>query len=207
MNSTMLIFLTFAIAFIVYEFVIYLLKKNDLMQMQKLLLAGDFAEFDHFVEKRSVKFVVPPYDRLSLVFNSLLMRNDNKKVEMMMKQFDEIKLTEVQKRQIYIREFNYWLAARDQEHCKEYLDKIDTIKNGTKLKHDCQLAYDICIARKTDMLDQLLNETEKAEEKYRSANEYLISEIYGTFNDKENQEKYRRLSKAHLTMLNESMIH
>lgn len=206
MNSTILIFLIFLIAFIIYEVVIYQLKKDDLMRMQKLLLAGDFTEFDHFVEKKSVKFVVPPYDRLSLVFNSLLMRNDNKKVEMMMKQFDKMKLTEAQKQQIYIREFNYWLAAKDQKHCKEYLDKIDTIKNGMKLKHDCHLAYDICIAKKTEMLDQLLNETEKADEKYRSANEYLISEIYGTLNDKENQEKYRRLSKAHLTMLNESMV-
>ncbi|WP_279138726.1 hypothetical protein [Faecalicoccus pleomorphus] len=171
---------------------------HKLNQMIILLQNHRFSEFDQMMEKKIIKIVFNPFNIDFIKLNSYLIRDDSKRIDDAFANFDSVRLSSKQRDEIDLKAFNYYLFI-DEKKAKKYYQNIENSKTN-KMKKDVERLYDIYILKSSRYLQTLLDETEKLEDKYKSANELLISEIYKNLGDTDKHKMYKELAERHLNL-------
>lgn len=189
------------ICFGIYVLIIVVSKSimnHKLNQMIILLQNHRFSEFDQMMEKKIIKIVFNPFNIDFIKLNSYLIRDDSKRIDDAFANFDSVRLSSKQRDEIDLKAFNYYLFI-DEKKAKKYYQNIENSKTN-KMKKDVERLYDIYILKSSRYLQTLLDETEKLEDKYKSANELLISEIYKNLGDTDKHKMYKELAERHLNL-------
>lgn len=189
------------ICFGIYVLIIVVSKSimnHKLNQMIILLQNHRFSEFDQMMEKKIIKIVFNPFNIDFIKLNSYLIRDDAKRIDDAFANFDSVRLSSKQRDEIDLKAFNYYLFI-DEKKAKKYYQNIENSKTN-KMKKDVERLYDIYILKSSRYLQTLLDETEKLEDKYKSANELLISEIYKNLGDTDKHKMYKELAERHLNL-------
>lgn len=189
------------ICFGIYVLIIVVSKSimnHKLNQMIILLQNHRFSEFDQMMEKKIIKIVFNPFNIDFIKLNSYLIRDDSKRIDDAFANFDSVRLSSKQRDEIDLKAFNYYLFI-DEKKAKKYYQNIENSKTN-KMKKDVERLYDIYILKSSRYLQTLLDETEKLEDKYKSVNELLISEIYKNLGDTDKHKMYKELAERHLNL-------
>ena len=184
------------ILFVAYVGFTFVMRNKYSRDLSSALIDGNYEEFDKLTENRLVRFVVPLYNLDCMKLNRYQMVGDMDGINDMFKLFKSRNLSFQQKQEIYPMAFNHYLIQGNREECEYYKKELDRVGED-ELKNTIQLEYDIFIDKKTDMLEDLLQETEELEEKDRGLNEFLIAQVYRNLGLKEEAEKYADLSQSH----------
>lgn len=172
------------------------IRDYKLNQMIALLHEHKFSEFDQLMEKKIVKIVFNSFNIDFIKLNSYLIRKDSKKIDHAFSDFDSVRLSSKQRDEVDLKAFNYYLF-NDEQKTKKYYQNIKNSKTNM-MKKDVERLYDVYILKSDRYLQDLLDETEILEDKYKSANELLISEIYKNLGNFNKQNLYKELAEKHL---------
>ena len=162
-----------------------------------LLNNRHFAEFDDFMERKTVKLFFDPFNIDYIKLNSYFLRNDDKKIDEIFRRLDEVRISSHQRDEVELEAFNYYLSKNNIERIDHYYNKIQSSKSN-KLKKQIDRLYSIYVKKEAKYLNELIEETNKMDDKYKSANELLIAAIYGNIGNKKEQKTYERLAEFHL---------
>ncbi len=199
--STQTLIIIMAIAFIAsLLFDTYLKKKREdyTSYIVKLVTEGNFEQFDQEINSSKASRLIPPMNMDMLKFNVYIMRGMQKEVEDLFDSFEHKRLSNDAKLTIYTRALGYFITTHDQNRCKKCYDIIMDLPNNDSVKKSTEVVYEIMVEKKTDRLNELLEELEKDSSTQKYINEFLISEIYTNLNDEENAKKYADLAKEHV---------
>ncbi len=172
-----------------------------LNQMIYLLNEKNFDAFDKVIDSRLVRLVFAPFNINYIKLNSFLVRNDKSKINEMFDAFESVHLNHKQRDEIDLKAFNYYLSVNDTSRCKKYLDMINYSKTN-KMKKEANRLYSVYVEKDSKYLTELLEETKTVQDKYKGANELLISVIYGNLGNKQKEEEYLQMAENHLAQLN-----
>ncbi|MBR0385108.1 MAG: hypothetical protein IJI05_01005 [Erysipelotrichaceae bacterium] len=201
MNTWTIVLIVLAALSFVYEIAMSWMGKKYVNQLADLLVAGKYDEFEALTEKRAVKASVAPFNLDYIKLNSYLMRNDKEKIVKAFDDFRNKRLNKAQKVEVLSSGFNYFASNNDAERTEYYHDEINKLPENEGLKKQVNLLYDIIYLKKTDMLDELLAETEELEEVLRGSNEYLIAQIYENLGDTKKNKEYLKLAEKHMQQM------
>ncbi len=199
--STQTLIIIMAIAFIAsLLFDTYLKKKREdyTSYIVKLVTEGNFDQFDQEINSSKASRLIPPMNMDMLKFNVYIMRGMQKEVEDLFDSFEHKRLSNDAKLTIYTRALGYFITTHDQNRCKKCYDIIMDLPNNDSVKKSTEVVYEIMVEKKTDRLNELLEELEKDSSTQKYIDEFLISEIYTNLNDEENAKKYADLAKEHV---------
>ncbi len=199
--STQTLIIIMAIAFIAsLLFDTYLKKKREdyTSYIVKLVTEGNFEQFDQEINSSKASRLIPPMNMDMLKFNVYIMRGMQKEVEDLFDSFEHKRLSNDAKLTIYTRALGYFITTHDQNRCKKCYDIIMDLPNNDSVKKSTEVVYEIMVEKKTDRLNELLEELEKDSSTQKYIDEFLISEIYTNLNDEENAKKYADLAKEHV---------
>ncbi len=199
--STQTLIIIMAIAFIAsLLFDTYLKKKREdyTSYIVKLVTEGNFEQFDQEIHSSKASRLIPPMNMDMLKFNVYIMRGMQKEVEDLFDSFEHKRLSNDAKLTIYTRALGYFITTHDQNRCKKCYDIIMDLPNNDSVKKSTEVVYEIMVEKKTDRLNELLEELEKDSSTQKYIDEFLISEIYTNLNDEENAKKYADLAKEHV---------
>ncbi len=204
MNPYLIAVIVLAVAFVGYDMYMSQKRKALLDKLTEHLLKGELRDFDDLMAENSTKRLVPPFNYEFLQLNRAMMGGNKNRITQLFDQFKTRMLNPAQKREIAIRGFNYYLEEKNNEQLTYYRDQINSLPDKAEnaaLKEEVNTYYRVTVEGRTDILDELLEKTEKLPEKYRGMNEYLISQIYEHMGNKEKTEEYINLSRKHMEML------
>ncbi len=199
--STQTLIIIMAIAFIAsLLFDTYLKKKREdyTSYIVKLVTEGNFEQFDQEINSSKASRLIPPMNMDMLKFNVYIMRGMQKEVEDLFDSFENKRLSNDAKLTIYTRALGYFITTHDQNRCKKCYDIIMDLPNNDSVKKSTEVVYEIMVEKKTNRLNELLEELEKDSSTQKYIDEFLISEIYTNLNDEENAKKYADLAKEHV---------
>lgn len=192
----------------VYQLVLTLIRRKISEGIIDALLRSDLETFDKKIDSNMVKLLIPGYNVDYLKMNRYMMTGENDKLEEIFSHFKTGYMTQRQKLDAFGKAYNYYLFQKNKEECTWFRDAINNLKQSPesdRLKAMVNTSYDVVIEKKTDMLEPLLEATEKLPEEQRSFNDYLLSEIYLNLKDQTNADKYQALSRKHMAMAMDSM--
>lgn len=164
----------------------------------KLVTEGKFDEFDQEINSSKAKRLIPPANIDILKFNVSIMRGKQNEIEEIFDSFEHKRLSNDAKLTVYTRALGYFITTGDESRCKKCYDVIMNLPNNDKVKESTQCVYEIMVEKKTNRLNELLEEINKDSNTQKYIDEFLISEIYTNLNDEENASKYAELAKEHL---------
>ncbi len=199
--STQTLIIIMALAFIAsLLFDTYLKKKREdyTSYIVKLVTEGNFEQFDQEINSSKASRLIPPMNMDMLKFNVYIMRGMQKEVEDLFDSFEHKRLSNDAKLTIYTRALGYFITTHDQNRCKKCYDIIMDLPNNDSVKKSTEVVYEIMVEKKTNRLNELLEELEKDSSTQKYIDEFLISEIYTNLNDEENAKKYADLAKEHV---------
>lgn len=204
MNPYLIIVIILAVAFIGYDMYMSYKRKSLLDKLTEHLLKGELQDFDDLMAENNTRKMIPPFNYEYLQLSRAMMGGSKNRITQLFDQFKTRRLNPAQKREIAIRGFNYFLEEKNNEQLTYYRDQINSLpdkRENAALKEEVNTYYRVTVEGRTDILDELLEKTEKLPEKYRGMNEYLISQIYEHMGNKEKTEEYLNLSRKHMEML------
>ena len=204
MNPYLIIVTILAVAFIGYDMYMSYKRKALLDKLTEHLLKGELQDFDDLMAENNTRKMIPPFNYEYLQLSRAMMGGSKNRITQLFDQFKTRRLNPAQKREIAIRGFNYFLEEKNNEQLTYYRDQINSLpdkRENAALKEEVNTYYRVTVEGRTDILDELLEKTEKLPEKYRGMNEYLISQIYEHMGNKEKTEEYIKLSRKHMEML------
>ncbi len=207
MDTVKILMIIAIVAVVGWELAMFLLKRYYLNRLMNDMLKGQFDDFDSLVDSFLVKNSVPPFNREYMKLNRFELAGNSKKAEEMYNLLKTRRLNDAQKAEVYSKAFNFFLSKQNKDETRFYLEEVKKLANiDDETKKVYQRGYDVLIEKKTDLLDELLQETEEMEEMMRGTNEYLISEIYRNLGKGNMAKKYMDLSKQHIEMLTKKSI-
>lgn len=167
---------------------------------KKLILALENQDQDTFttlMQKKVVKFLIPPFNIHYMAVNMALML-DNKKI--INEEFDLLLSMRKDKRQtldISMKAFNYYVKEKSKVRCKELYEYFQN-EGDESIQYETTVLYDIYILEKANHIEELLNGIDTIPLAQRSINEYLVSLQYSNKKDIVMSKKYEDYSKEHL---------
>ena len=179
-----------------------LFQRRLIDQVTGALMKQDFKEFDRLMEKKTVKYLIAPFNQDYLKLSRYSLAGDTDKIIECYDQFAQRRLTYAQAKEVYLSAFDYFLGRGDKQRCQLFRDRINDLtskkENIEGIKEIVNDSYDIYLDHKTDMLERLLKQIEELPETHRGAKEAMVAKIYDTLGDKKKAEEYRQLSEEHM---------
>ena len=172
-----------------------LIKKIKQNKLFGYLQKQDFEGFEKELDSSLCVLFIPSFNREYLRMNAYLMQGDLKKIESQLEVLLKMKTNKVQRKQVIIRSFDYYVNQLNKPKSKKLLNEIKQTKDEKLISH-CQMMYDILIEKKTKYIDQLEKQLHQGSIAEQGMAAYLISLQYGYLNDKVNEKKYGDLAAS-----------
>ena len=87
-----------------------IIQNKKLNEMVALLNEKNFDEFDRLMDSRLVKLVFDPFNVDYIKLNGCIYKQDKKAIDNAFSRFDQVKLTALQRDDIDLKAFNYYLS-------------------------------------------------------------------------------------------------
>ena len=181
--------------------IINALKKSQYQKILNCIQQGDHSGFENLCKSGLTKFLFPEMYIDHLRLDEAMIRNNRSDIELCLQRLSKATLSEKDREKVYSQAYNYYLSCCDEENCRKWLNKIESLQND-RLIQETRRTFDIYIQKGDRYLDEMLEETSEMEPPRAYVNEYLISMMYRNRNDKINARKYEALAKQHLEELN-----
>ncbi len=190
----------FIIAVVVLTFAISYLKSLQYKKLVSFLEKKEFDKFDQEIDTLYTKILFPPFNVDYMKLNGAILRNDERLIDKSFAVFDNKRLNVKQKEAVYMMAFNYYISLEDYKKAKKYVDAVNTL-NNEQMKKEANRIYNIYAEKGHRYLDEMLEEVNMMDDTYKGVHEFLIYLMYENKGDKENAEKYKKLSEKHMKLL------
>ena len=154
-------------------------KRTTFKRLQQLMAAKQWDEFDRLLDGKLTSMLYPRYNRDYLRLNSYLLREDHKRADEMFDLLLGLNLPKMQRVDLVITAFNYYVGQEDRKKSKELLHEIKGFEGGQAeaVAHECQLMYDTMILKRHNDIPELERMLKDAgDDKVKSCRlEYLLA--------------------------------
>lgn len=132
-------------------------KRTTFKRLQQLMAAKQWDEFDRLLDGKLTSMLYPRYNRDYLRLNSYLLREDHKRADEMFDLLLGLNLPKMQRVDLVIKAFNYYVGQEDRKKAKELLHEIKGFEGGQAeaVAHECQLMYDTMILKRHNDIPEL----------------------------------------------------
>ena len=132
-------------------------KRTTFKRLQHLMAAKQWDEFDRLLDGKLTSMLYPRYNRDYLRLNSYLLREDHKRADEMFDLLLGLNLPKMQRVDLVIKAFNYYVGQEDRKKAKELLHEIKGFEGGQAeaVAHECQLMYDTMILKRHNDIPEL----------------------------------------------------
>ena len=182
--------------------IIAVLKKKQYGKILDAIRMKDHRRFGELCNDELTKFLFPEMRIDALRLDEAMIRNDRAEISYVLARLLKADLSEKDKDRIFSRAYNYYLSVHDERKCREWLERIEKLKNQSLIR-ECRRTYNVYIEKGDRYLNEMLEELKNIEPEKAGANEYLISLMYANRSDRKNEKKYRQLAETHLKQLDE----
>ena len=202
MNDHTKTFLIVAVVFFfLFILLLKLLKEWKMRQLIQCLQKKDIVRFNKIVYSKIIKFLFPPYNIEYLKLNSTLLENNKKEINKQFEKMFKYRLSHMQKKDLLMKAFNYYITIGDDKHAKKVLNIIMQTDDDD-LKKETEMLYKILFENSSEYIDAMLKTLCDASEQDRPFVEYLLYHQYKNMNDKENSSLYKEKYMQHAKELN-----
>ena len=105
-------------------------KRTTFKRLQQLMAAKQWDEFDRLLDDKLTSMLYPRYNRDYLRLNSYLLREDHKRASEMFDLLLGLNLPKMQRVDLVIKAFNYYVGQEDRKKSKELLHEIKGFEGG-----------------------------------------------------------------------------
>ena len=175
-------------------------KKKVVNKLLNLVVATKFDEFYEYIASDEVLEVIETYNINFLKLNIAQITENSKDFDSILAEFDNIKMTQKQKVELYLKAFSYYADIENKIKSRKYKNLILETSQDETQKIFVNRLYNIKIQKEAIYLDEIIEETNNLPEEKRGQNEYLISCMYHNLNDSQNEKKYMDLFKTHMNI-------
>lgn len=181
-------------------------KRTTFKRLQQLMAAKQWDEFDRLLDAKLTSMLYPRYNRDYLRLNSYLLREDHKRADEMFDLLLGLNLPKMQRVDLVIKAFNYYVGQEDRKKSKELLHEIKGFEGGQAeaVAHECQLMYDTMILKRHNDIPELERMLKEAgDDKVKSCRlEYLLALQYQNKGDEAKYAEYLEKSGQHSMAVN-----
>ena len=198
-------YLPVAIVVVIFIIIATIISYTKKAIYKKILTAIQLKDHDTFMEltnNKLTKFLFSMMYIDSLRLEEAIIRNNKKDVALYLDNLSKQKLSEKNAENVYGQA--YYLSIGDTVMTTKWYEKIKELKND-RFKREFDRSYNIYIEKGYKYLDEMLDEVEHMEPVNAGVHEYLISLMYANKGDKENYNKYKKLSTEHLKQLDKQI--
>ncbi|TDW20578.1 hypothetical protein EDD63_11244 [Breznakia blatticola] len=190
MNYVIIAFVVVALSTIVIQ----VLKRTQFKKLLTYLQTGDFKTFEAKIDTPLMKYLYPQFNRDYLRLNAYVLQGDEKKIEAGLQKLLSYKMSKKQKEDVYMKAFNYYVGVEKPGKAKEALDLVKTLDHPA-MEAEAQRIYDIFMMKKSNYIDEMLEQFEMQDSTAKGVTAYLLSVQYENKGDKANAKKYADISK------------
>ncbi len=170
----------------------FILRNIYSTRLTKLLLKGDFVNFDKVIGSRICKMVIYPFNIEYMKLNKALMTDDEKDIDAAFAVFDNRKLNNKQKLAVVCKGCQYYISKEDKEKARKYCNALLEIKDLPEdVIKEVNDNYNIIINGSYELLDTTLDKLSKttdAEERLKY--QMMIAKMYSNKGDLDKCEEY-----------------
>ena len=181
-------------------------KRTTFKRLQQLMAAKQWDEFDRLLDGKLTSMLYPRYNRDYLRLNSYLLREDHKRADEMFNLLLGLNLPKMQRVDLVIKAFNYYVGQEDRKKSKELLHEIEGFEGGQAeaVAHECQLMYDTMILKRHNDIPELERMLKEAgDDKVKSCRlEYLLALQYKNKGDEAKFQEFLEKSGQHSMAVN-----
>ena len=105
-------------------------KRTTFKRLQRLMAAKQWDEFDRLLDGKLTSMLYPRYNRDYLRLNSYLLREDHEHASEMFDLLLGLNLPKMQRVDLVIKAFNYYVGQEDRKKSKELLHEIKGFEGG-----------------------------------------------------------------------------
>ena len=105
-------------------------KRTTFKRLQQLMAAKQWDEFDRLLDGKLTSMLYPRYNRDYLRLNSYLLREDHERASEMFDLLLGLNLPKMQRVDLVIKAFNYYVGQEDRKKSKELLHEIKGFEGG-----------------------------------------------------------------------------
>lgn len=167
----------------------YLIKKT-LSKLTDYIYFGDFSSFEKLINMWYIKYLIKPYNIDFLKLNKALLSNNDEEIEKCFARFENVKMTDIQAKNVYQKAFFYYLKNENINKLIKYYSLINNLEDKTLL-NEINDIYKIVVEKNTELLNKYLERYNA--NKYDSMAAYLLYHIYNNIEDKNNYKKYYKI--------------
>lgn len=178
-----------------FEVIYFIVRRNT---SNKLIRAAFERNEEKFNKTANSFFggILNNYDKELIKFNVAEIQKDNNRAEESIKNFDNMKLSNSQKKKLYPKIVYYYIDHNKKQEAKKYyeeLSKFDVYKN----KKDVDMTYDIYVNGSCKYLDESLARLNKVKKEELPTLERKIAKMYENKKINSEAKKYERLAERH----------
>ena len=164
--------------------------KDTLSKLTDYLYNGNFGDFEKLINAWYVKYLINPFNIDFLKLNKALISNNDKEIEKSLSAFENVKMTDIQARNVYQKAFFYYLKNENTKKLKKYYSLISNLEDKTLL-NEIDDIYKIVVENNIDLLDRYLDRYETNNNDSMAV--YLLYHIYDNKGNKKNYNKYLKI--------------
>lgn len=170
------------------------LKRQQIKKFSTLLAKEEVEECLKLADSTIMKYLFPPYNLEHLKLNAIMIRGKKKEI---MAQYDRMlsmRLSDVQKENLALMAFNYYVKNEEKGHAEKMLDIIKE-SNNDQIKKEAQVLYDIFLLKKFNYIEEMEKVLDEVDMQRRQLFEYLLYIQYTNKKDLKKAAYYEQLYK------------
>lgn len=155
-------------------------KRTVYKRLQQYMSEERWGDFERLLDGKLTSMLYPRYNREYLRLNSYLLRENYADANKLFDELLQLKLPNMQRVDLVIKAFNYFVGRENRTRSKELLDEIKTYQGERvePIQAECQLMYDTMILKHSDDIDDITRQIEEADAAKRGRLEYLLALQY-----------------------------
>ena len=170
-------------------------------KLTEFIVKNDSASFDEQIGKWYAKLFLSPFNMDYLKLNSYLIRGNDRLIKEMFERFDNVRLTDNQKRTVYTHAFSYFVDQDDKAKAKKYYELLMPLTHDVAVRKSISRLYDVYVEEGYKYLDETIAELDKADDAQKANLNSLISLMYKNKGDNKAAEKYYDAAQALISKL------
>ena len=147
--------------------------------------------------------ILSSFDKEFIKYNVAEIQKDNNRIEESIKNFENMKLSNSQKKKLYPKIVYYYIDRNKKQEARRYYEELSNF-TAYKNKKDLDMTYDIYINGSHKYLDESLNKLGKVKKEELPTLEKKIAKMYENKKINSEAKKYERLAERHQRELENS---
>lgn len=155
-------------------------KRTVYKRLQQYMAEERWGDFERLLDGKLTSMLYPRYNREYLRLNSYLLRENYADANKLFDELLQLKLPNMQRVDLVIKAFNYFVGRENRTRSKELLDEIMTYQGERvePIQAECQLMYDTVILKHSDDIADIERQIKDADTAKRGRLECMLALQY-----------------------------